>query len=245
MAKEQLSQALSARMEQEKEARSYQDHACHDPAALRRHSNDKPAPIWRPKFAKDIDRILYSPYYNRYTDKTQVFSLTKNDDITRRSLHVQLVSRIARTIGRALNLNLDLIEAIALGHDIGHTPFAHCGEVYLNELYHSHTGRFFNHNIHSARVLDRIFPLNLTLQTLSGIAGHNGEIELAEYHPVPMDSFEVFDAEIEKCYTVPGYANKLQPSTLEGNVISLTFTAFQEVDGAEKARKRCLYYFAL
>jgi dGTPase len=132
------------------------------------------------------------------------------------------VSRIARTIGRALNLNLDLIEAIALGHDIGHTPFAHCGEVYLNELYHSHTGRFFNHNIHSVRVLDKIFPLNLTLQTLSGIGGHNGEIELLEYHPVPMESFEEFEEELEKCYTIPGYSNKIQPSTLEGNVVRIS-----------------------
>ena len=222
MAKEQLSIALSARMEQEKQDRSFTDLSFHDQAAIRRHSNDKPTPVWRPKFAKDIDRILYSPYYNRYTDKTQVFSLIRNDDITRRSLHVQLVSRIARTIGRALNLNLDLIEAIALGHDIGHTPFAHCGEVYLNELYHSHTGRFFTHNIHSARVLDRIFPLNLTLQTLSGIAGHNGEIELSEYRPVPMDSFRQLDEELEKCCTIPGYSNKLQPNTLEGNVVRIS-----------------------
>ncbi|MBE6933523.1 MAG: HD domain-containing protein [Ruminococcaceae bacterium] len=222
MAKEQLSGALSARIEQEKQNRTYTDHSCHDCMAIRRYGDDKPTQVWRPRFAEDIDRVMYSPYYNRYTDKTQVFSLTKNDDITRRSLHVQLVSRIARTIGRALNLNLDLIEAIALGHDIGHTPFAHCGEVYLNELYNNHTGRFFNHNIHSARVLDKIFPLNLSLQTLSGIAGHNGEIELAEYHPVPMDSFEEFEAELEKAYTIPGYANKIQPNTLEGNVVRIS-----------------------
>ena len=222
MAKEQLSADLSARMEYEKANHAYFDRSFPDDMAIRRHGNDKPAPVWRPRFAKDIDRILYSPYYNRYTDKTQVFSLIKNDDITRRSLHVQLVSRIARTIGRALNLNLDLIEAIALGHDIGHTPFAHCGEVFLNDLYHKHTGRYFNHNIHSARVLDKIFPLNLTLQTLSGIAGHNGEIELSEYRPVPMDSFEEFEAELEKCYTIPGYANKIQPSTLEGNVVRIS-----------------------
>ena len=222
MAKEQLSDILSTLMEQEKKNRTYADHSCHDDMAIRRRGSNKPAQIWRPSFSKDIDRILYSPYYNRYTDKTQVFSLTKNDDITRRSLHVQLVSRIARTIGRALNLNLDLIEAIALGHDIGHTPFAHCGEVYLNELYNSHTGRFFNHNIHSARVLDKIFPLNLSLQSLSGIAGHNGEIELAEYHPVPMTSFADFEAELEKAYTIPGYANKIQPNTLEGNVVRIS-----------------------
>ena len=222
MAKERLSDELSARIEKEQAERSYADLSFPDAMATRRFGNLNPTPVWRPKFAKDIDRIMYSPYYNRYTDKTQVFSLIKNDDITRRSLHVQLVSRIARTIGRALNLNLDLIEAIALGHDIGHTPFAHCGEVYLSELYNKHTGRFFNHNIHSVRVLDQIFSLNLTLQTLSGIGGHNGEIELSEYRPVPMESFEQFEAELEKCYTIPGYANKLQPSTLEGNVVRIS-----------------------
>ena len=222
MAKEQLSPALSARMEREKSTHSYTDFSFHDDAAVRRFVTGKPDTVWRPAFAKDIDKILYSPYYNRYTDKTQVFALTKNDDITRRGLHVQLVSRIARTIGRALNLNLDLIEAIALGHDIGHTPFAHCGEVYLNQLYNKHTGRYFSHNIHSARVLSQIFPMNLTLQTLSGIAGHNGEIEMAEYHPVPLASFEEFEAELEKCYTIPGYCNKIQPSTLEGNVVRIS-----------------------
>ena len=222
MAKERLSQALSEQMEREKLTHSFIDRAFPDQQAIRRHSNDTPTPVWRPKFAKDIDRIMYSPYYNRYTDKTQVFSLIKNDDITRRSLHVQLVSRIARTIGRALNLNLDLIEAIALGHDIGHTPFAHTGEVFLNQLYNKHTGRYFNHNIHSVRVLDKVFSLNLTLQTLVGIAGHNGEIELDEYRPVPMESFDQFEAELEKCYTIPGYANKIQPSTLEGNVVRIS-----------------------
>ena len=116
------------------------------------------ATVWRPPFVHDIDKILHCPFYNRYTDKTQVFSLIKNDDITRRSLHVQLVSRIARTIGGALGLNLDLIEAIALGHDIGHPPFAHSGEAYLCELYHQHTGRYFFHNVHSVRVLDVMFP---------------------------------------------------------------------------------------
>ena len=222
MAKEVLSWILAEQMAQENENRSYLNMACTDDMALRRKPDNKPTQIWRPAFAKDIDRIMYSPFYNRYTDKTQVFSLVKNDDVTRRSLHVQLVSRIARTIGRALHLNLDLIEAIALGHDIGHTPFAHCGEVYLNELYHKHTGRYFNHNIHSARVLSKIFPLNLSLQTLSGIAGHNGEIELAEYFPVPLEGFDHFESELEKAYTIAGYANKIQPSTLEGNVVRIS-----------------------
>ena len=132
MAKERLSQELSEQIEREKMDRTYADLAFPDSMAIRRHSNHTPTPVWRPKFAKDIDRIMYSPYYNRYTDKTQVFSLIKNDDVTRRSLHVQLVSRIARTIGRALNLNLDLIEAIALG---GSRAGAHFDETSDYDIY--------------------------------------------------------------------------------------------------------------
>ncbi len=79
----------------------------------------------RPIFFRDIDRIIHSLGYTRYIDKTQVYSFTKNDHITHRVLHVQLVSKIARTIGRSLRLNEDLIEAISLGHDIGHSPFGH------------------------------------------------------------------------------------------------------------------------
>lgn len=94
---------------------------------IRRNGQRDKANVIRTAFGRDIDKIMHCPYYNRYADKTQVFSFYKNDDITRRGLHVQLVSRIARTIGKALNLNLDLIEAIALGHDIGHTPFGHAG----------------------------------------------------------------------------------------------------------------------
>ena len=137
------------------------------------------------------------PYYNRYADKTQVFSFYRNDDITRRGQHVQYVSRIARTIGAALHLNGDLIEAIALGHDIGHTPFGHAGERFLSELYHARTGRYFSHNIHSVRVLDILFPLNISLQTLSGIASHDGELELSEYKPKPLSGFREFDAQVE------------------------------------------------
>ena len=132
----------------------------------------------RPAYVRDIEKIMNVPYYNRYSYKTQVFSLVRNDDISRRALHVQYVSRIARNIGRLLGLNIDLIEAIALGHDIGHTPFGHAGERALSKLYHEHTGRYFNHNVHSVRVLDNICCQNLSLQTLDGIICHNGEMEM-------------------------------------------------------------------
>ena len=176
---------------------------------------------WRSPFGVDIDKIMHCPFYSRYSDKTQVFSLYKNDDITRRWLHVQFVSRIARTIGSALKLNLDLIEAIAIGHDIGHTPFAHTGEVYLRELYYKNTGRRFHHNIHSVRVLDGVFPYNLNLQTLNGIALHNGEQDCGEFHPMPMTSFEEFDKMIERCYTEGDVSSQIQPCTLEGCVVRL------------------------
>ena len=134
---------------------------------------------------------------------------------------MQLVSRISRTIGTVLHLNLDLIEAIALGHDIGHPPFGHTGEAYLDELYFKETGRHFYHNIHSVRVLDGIFPYNISLQTLNGIVSHNGELECEEYHPEPLTSFEEFDRKIERCYVDAEYTQKLMPSTLEGAVVRL------------------------
>lgn len=189
---------------------------------IRRNPEYDKATVLRTAFIRDIDKIIHCPYYNRYADKTQVFSFYKNDDITRRGLHVQLVSRIARTIGKALSLNLDLIEAIALGHDIGHTPFGHAGERILDELYFNHAGRHFSHNIHSVRVLDGIFPYNISLQTLNGIASHNGEMELLEYKPKAMESFEEFDDAIEKCYLDPENNKRLIPSTLEGCVVRIS-----------------------
>lgn len=195
---------------------------CED-EVLRRFDTEKDkASIIRTAFIRDIDKIIHCPFYNRYADKTQVFSFYKNDDITRRALHVQLVSRIARTIGKALNLNLDLIEAIALGHDIGHTPFGHAGERFLDELYFEHTNRHFSHNIHSVRVLDKIYPCNLSLQTLNGIASHDGEMELSEYRPKELNNFTDFDIQIEDCYIDKGNIKKLTPCTLEGCVMRIS-----------------------
>lgn len=146
--------------------------------AIRRDPAHDKANLWRPAFVRDAEKILHCPYYNRYGDKTQVFSLYKNDDITRRALHVQLVSRIARNIGRMLGLDTDLIEAIALGHDIGHTPFGHAGEKFLDIICQEKLGVHFLHNVHSVRVLDEIFKYNISLQTLDGILCHNGENEM-------------------------------------------------------------------
>jgi dGTPase len=196
--------------------------ATSDEAAIRRDPLHDKATLWRPAFVRDAEKVLHSPYYNRLSDKTQVFSLFKNDDLTRRSLHVQLVSRIARSIGAVLGLNTDLIEAIALGHDIGHTPFGHMGERFLSALYNAHTGRYFDHNVHSVRALDGIFCHNLSLQTLSGILCHNGEFEQQEYRPQDVKDFDEFDRLLEKCYTHDVSLEGLVPSTLEGCVVRIS-----------------------
>ncbi len=196
--------------------------ACSDDDALRRENNHDIPNIWRPPFVRDIEKILHLPLYNRYADKTQVFSLYSNDDISRRSLHVQLVSRISRNIGSVLGLNLDLIEAIALGHDIGHTPFGHAGEKYLNELFNKEIGKHFNHNVHSVRVLDTIYNRNITLQTLDGILCHNGEQEKQCYIPKEISDFDFFDRLVNKC--ISDGINEdinLDPATLEGCLVRI------------------------
>ena len=127
--------------------------ACKNEEAIyfKREENDFRAP-----FSRDVDRILYSLSFQRYMDKTQVFSFKENDHLTKRMIHVLYVSKIARTIGRALGLNEDLIEAGALGHDLGHTPFGHVGEAILNEISLKAGCGYFNHNVHSVRLLMNI-----------------------------------------------------------------------------------------
>lgn len=199
-------------------------YATPDSSALRRvnDARDIASPL-RPAFLRDIEKIMHTPAFNRLAGKTQVFSFRANDDLTRRGLHVQLVSRVARDIGSALGLNTDLIEAIALGHDIGHTPFGHAGETFLNNVYHERTGRWFFHNVHSVRVLDTLYGRNLTLQTLDGILAHNGEYEAAHFSTSNLSTFEEFDEIVERCIaTGEGAIGKIRPMTLEGCVVRIS-----------------------
>ena len=218
-----LSNDLQERIIQDRAEHKINPYKFRDEDIERRDNTKDKASLWRAAFVRDIEKILHLPFYNRYSDKTQVFSFYNNDDITRRGLHVQLVSRIARNIGKVLDLNLDLIEAIALGHDIGHTPFGHAGEKFLSELLYKETGRYFNHNVQSARVLDVIFGRNISLQTLDGVLCHNGELEKKEYIPVKGLTFEEYDRKIEECYVKGNEAIiKLVPSTLEGCVVRIS-----------------------
>ena len=179
----------------------------------------------RPPFFHDIDRIIHSLSYTRYLNKTQVYTLNSNDHVSRRITHVQLVSKIARTIGRALNLNEDLIEAIALGHDIGHTPLGHTGEAILNRLSLKELGEYFAHNIQGVRYYMDVAKdgegLNLTLQTLDGIMTHNGEMLSPIYEPMKKDKNE-FLREYNESYKDLEKSKKYRPMTLEGCVVRIS-----------------------
>lgn len=217
-----LSKELQERIIEDRTNHLVNPYAFKDENVVRRRMDHDKANLWRPAFVRDCEKIMHLPLYNRYADKTQVFSLYKNDDISRRAQHVQLVSRIARNIGSLLGLNLDLIEAISLGHDIGHTPFGHAGENKLSELYNGQTGKYFKHNVHSVRVLDKMCPLNLSLQTLDGILAHNGELELKEYSPKLYSDFQVFDENINECYINKNADRALIPATLEACVMRVS-----------------------
>jgi len=181
---------------------------------------------YRQTFSVDADRILHSRAYTRYIDKTQVFYLIHHDHITHRVLHVQLVSKIARTIGRYLGLNEDLIEAIALGHDIGHTPFGHDGEKFLSELCRAGGIGDFHHNVQSVQFLDRVERKgrgwNLCLQTLDGILCHDGEVHNQVLKPERNKTFEMLEKEM--ALKKENLSPQLMPMTLEGCVVRMADT---------------------
>ncbi len=195
---------------------------CDDDVVRREDNSHDYATLTRPAFARDIEKIINIPAYNRYADKTQVFSFVENDDICRRGLHVQLVSRIARAIGELLGLNVQLIEAIALGHDLGHTPFGHAGERYLSENYEQHTGLCFRHNVHSVRVMDQLYRRNISLQTLDGALCHNGEFAQQVLYLGDTTTFDQLDSAVQNCTADVSQIKKLRPSTLEGCVVRVS-----------------------
>jgi dGTPase len=193
---------------------------------IRRVPDERHDPGYRQAFSVDVDRILHSLAYARYIDKTQVFYLVKNDHITHRVLHVQLVSKIARTIGRFLGLNEDLIEGIALGHDIGHAPFGHDGERFLSEICLNNGIGPFHHNLQSVQFLEKVERKgqgwNLCLQTLDGILCHDGEMHSEQLLPATGQTFVDFDARIAAKRKDPQTA--LKPTTLEGCLVRMADT---------------------
>jgi len=190
-----------------------------DAIRLKEEEND-----FRPPFSRDADRIINFASFTRYMNKTQVFSFRKNDNVQTRLVHVLLVSRIARTIGRALNLNEDLIEAISLAHDIGHVPLGHVGERILNKISRRELNETFMHNVEGVR--NYLFlehngkGANLTIQVLDGILCHNGEKMHKIYRPCSKTK-EDFFKNYQDAYQMHLKNVSFNPMTLEGCVVKI------------------------
>lgn len=213
----------------QRERKSLSKYACRSNKGIRKYPKKEKIPDRgniRPIFFHDTDKIMHSLAYSRYIDKTQVFYLFENDHITHRVLHVQFVSKIGRVIGRCLKLNEDLIEAIALGHDLGHVPYGHDGERILNQICNEKKIGCFCHNVQSVRSLMEIEKdgegLNLSLQVLDGILAHNGEMLNEEYRPDYRKTWEKFEEEYNKCLEEENYSKQIFPMTLEGCVVRIS-----------------------
>jgi len=182
----------------------------------------------RTRFAVDRDRILYSGAYRRYHGKTQVFSFTNliDEEMTNRNLHIAYVSQISRTIGKYLGLNTELIEAIALGHDLGHPPFGHDGEQALSNACVEHGIGHFHHNIESLHIVDHISSkgkgLNLTFPVRDGIISHDGEVHNTILKPETGKT----EKQIQEYIKKKKESRKVDwmPATLEGCVVRITDT---------------------
>lgn len=216
------------------------EYACQNEQAIYLHP-ETINPIYTP-FYHDADKIVACNSYSRYMDKNQVFTSlwNANDHLTKRKIHVELTSRIARIIGRNLGLNEDLIEAAALGHDNGHTPFGHEGERALNLISTKYGEGFFNHNIQSVRNLmfleNHGEGLNVSLQVLDAALCHNGEVAARKYIPHSKTVQEFMD-EYYAAYQDKSVLRKLHAMTLEGQTIRLSDLVSyigRDIDDAER-----------
>ncbi len=177
----------------------------------------------RPAYSRDGDKILHSWSFTRYLGKTQVFFTNTFDMMSSRIIHVQIVSKVGRHIGRVLGFNQDLIEAIALGHDIGHPPYGHEGEEVLSKISTAQNIGHFWHNYQSIRWLHDIEAHNLTLQTLDGILCHNGESRSFEVTMAPRKTFQDLKSEMATIGETGSkdVLNNIRPMTPEGCLVRL------------------------
>ena len=205
----------------------------------------EPSHPYRNDFERDRDRIIHSRAFRRLEDKTQVFTRRYSDHFRNRLTHTLEVAQISRTVGQALGLNTDLVEALALVHDVGHPPFGHTGEETLNHLMEKH-GERFDHNLHALRIVESFeqkyvsFPgLNLTFEVREGIIKHSrdydpekypelGEYRLSERPPLEAQLIDVADEIAYNCADLDdGYEAKLLPLPLIREGVP-TFDRFYE-----------------
>ena len=186
------------------------------PRGLRPRPGHAHAPGLRARHREDLEPARLQPLRRQ---DPGVLLRRERRDLAARACTCSWCSRVARGIGSLLGLNCDLIEAIALGHDTGHTPFGHAGERFLSACYRARTGRTFNHNVHSVRVLDNLYRRNISLQTLDGVLCHNGEFAQQVLRLGETATFEQLDNLVEACTADESTIKTLRPSTLEGCVV--------------------------
>lgn len=188
--------------------------ACKSAQTKGRKKYEEPCTL-RTEYQRDRDRILHSKAFRRLKHKTQVFFSPYDDHFRTRMTHTLEVSQIARTLARALSLNEDLTEAIALGHDLGHTPFGHSGERVLNELMPNG----YQHNEQSVRVVEFIENLNLTQETLDGILNHS-------YHCMP----STLEGQVVRIADKIAYINHDIQDAIRAGIIKTTDMPKQSVE---------------
>jgi len=208
---------MNVRQRLEQAEENLSPHAARSTASRGRRVAEQPCPL-RTAFQRDRDRIIFSNAFRRLKHKTQVFIAPEGDHYVTRLTHTLEVSQIGRTISRALSLNEDLTEAIALGHDLGHTPFGHIGEHVLNELVPGG----FKHYEQSLRVVDHIenkgMGLNLTWEVRDGILNHSkGDLEILEEG---WNTVSTVEGQVVKMADLVAYINHDVEDAIRAGIIS-------------------------
>ncbi|MDX2066456.1 MAG: deoxyguanosinetriphosphate triphosphohydrolase [Fimbriimonadaceae bacterium] len=225
-----------------REARELSPFAARAADSVGRAVAESPDPV-RTAFQRDRDRILHSKAFRRLKHKTQVFIDPAGDHYRTRLTHTLEVAQIARTIGRALRLNEDLIEAIALGHDLGHAPFGHAGESALDAAIRERadpeiTG--FRHFEQSLRIVETLEPMNLTDEVRRGIDGHSkGRNDLTAYDGEPMSTLE---AAVVRISDRVAYLNHDIDDALRSGIIARIPPEFAALGDTHSARVKTMVY---
>jgi len=203
----------------------------------------EPPHPYRSAYARDRDRIIHSRAFRRLEAKTQVFTTRYSDHFRNRLTHTLEVAQIARTVAAALGLNTELVEALALVHDIGHPPFGHAGERKLDELMRARGGSF-NHNLHALRIVEQFeqryldFPgLNLTFEVREGIIKHSRDYSAAEFPQLaeylldlrpPLEA-QLIDWVDEIAYNTADLDDALEAELLDVNLLCEEVPFFEEI----------------
>ncbi len=216
-----------------------------DPSQSRGRRRPEPEHPYRNPFQRDRDRIIHSRAFRRMQEKTQVFTAPLSDHFRNRLTHTIEVAQVARTAARALGLNEDLVEALALGHDLGHPPFGHAGEAALDRAMRRY-GERFDHNIHSLRIVDRFERryaaspgLNLTFEVREGLLKHSRDFseaehpEMAEYLLTlrPLLEAQLIDPADEIAYNCGDLDDAVEAKALEIDVVCSEIALFGKLFG--------------